>query len=125
MKTIVLAVIENRYNQILLMKKGRQWLLPGGRITDDFLEIGLFRKVYEEVGLEVLDFKLFLEEVIYIEKKKEKYNFKFFSATYKGSEILSISPWQRYKGLRGAHWFSKEIAKKINLTEIAKIGINN
>ena len=125
METIAVVVIENQYKQVLLIHKHGEWMLPGGLVLDEEPSWTLFRGVYEETGLEVIDFVMFIDQDFYIDKKQATYNFKFFSATYSGLEPPSISPWEKYKGLEEVRWFSRKTAEKLKLSEMTIVGLGN
>jgi len=125
MEILALAIIENQYKEILLLRKDKEWMLPGGIVLDEEPEWTLFRKVYEKTGLEVIDFVITLDHDIYLDKRKKTYQCKIYTGSFIGIENTAISPWEQYKGLKEVRWINKKFALTLKLSELTIIGIGN
>ena len=112
------GIVENDLEKILFIYRYNFWDLPKGKVEkNEKFEIAACREIFEESGVDQLDFKKFITKTfhIYFEKKKvilKETNWYLFNSSYS----KKFKP-QFNEGITKVEWISKnKIEYKLNKT---------
>ena len=112
------GIVENDLEKILFIYRHNFWDLPKGKVEkNEKFEIAACREIFEECGVDQLDFKKFIAKTfhIYFEKKKvilKETNWYLFKSSYS----QKFKP-QLNEGITKVEWVSKsKIEYKLNKT---------
>ena len=112
------GIVENDLDKILFIYRHNFWDLPKGKVEkNEKFEIAAAREIFEECGVDQLDFKKFIAKTfhIYFDKKKvilKETNWYLFNSSYS----KKFKP-QLNEGITKVEWISKsKIEHKLNKT---------